>query len=282
MIRIYPIDHLGRAALPEPDAGFDPATLWGERDRLFFENGKRAIRYLMRHFDLQRGDEVCILTSSESTYVSTCVSATIFNYATISRVPSERTRMIYVIHEFGLPHPRIAELAELARSRSIPLVEDCAHGLDSRLNGKPVGSFGDFTVYSLAKHLPMSAGGMLTGEGLSTANSEYSPEVAAPVEAEFDRLIAYLPALSAARKRIFHHLHQALPELDVAFDCDDSWTPYFVMFDTPLYNRLYSAAEGRAAELGRTHVPGWLAVPTQPLASDEEIAVLIETLRAAA
>ncbi len=72
----------------------------------------------------------------------------------------EKTRAIYLIHYLGFPGP-VEELAALCREKKIYLIEDCALALFSRLNGKPLGSFGDAAVFSLYKSLPVPSGGVL-------------------------------------------------------------------------------------------------------------------------
>jgi len=270
MIHLYPIDHIGNGlpeSLPKTPAGF----LWEGRDHLFFECGKHAIRHVIRSLHIGRNDEVAILTSSDSTYVSTCVSATIFNFCKISRRLSNHTRAIFVIHEFGVPHPRISELSATARERGIPLIEDCAHTFDSRHQGRRVGTFGDFTIYSLKKHLPMTNGGILVGERLEGSGGVFSEGVAESVQRNFEPLEPYIAALSRARRRHFNWWARQFPEMPQVFNWQDEWTPYFMMFRSAAAGEFYRLFDCVGAEWGRTHVDGWIAAPTQPLASLGEL-----------
>jgi perosamine synthetase len=70
------------------------------------------------------------------------------------------TRAVYVIHYLGFPAP-IERLAELCRDRGLLLIEDCALALLSRLDDKPLGSFGDAAIFCLYKTLPVPNGGAL-------------------------------------------------------------------------------------------------------------------------
>ena len=78
-----------------------------------------------------------------------------------SLLQCDGAKAMVVIHFFGLPDPRLGELLELAASRGIPVVEDCAHALYGRWNGRPLGSWGHAAVFSLAKTLPVPGGGIL-------------------------------------------------------------------------------------------------------------------------
>ena len=80
---------------------------------------------------------------------------------------TEKTGAILATHLFGQPCP-IRELADLARQSNIRLLEDCAHACGVRVDGQPVGSFGDIGVFSFAegKNMPCFGGGAIaTSDG---------------------------------------------------------------------------------------------------------------------
>ena len=64
---------------------------------------------------------------------------------------------------FGLPDP-VAELAERCDRLGIPLIEDAAHALETEVGGRPIGSFGAVSVFSLSKHFP-GRGGVVSLDG---------------------------------------------------------------------------------------------------------------------
>ena len=82
---------------------------------------------------------------------------------TLETVLSERTRAIVVTHLFGNPCD-MKPIMELARSRSIPVIEDCAQSFLARSNNELVGSLGDIGCYSLqqGKHITTGEGGIVT------------------------------------------------------------------------------------------------------------------------
>jgi len=70
------------------------------------------------------------------------------------------TRLVHVINHFGLPQPW-NELCALREKTGIPILEDNAYSLFSRIDGKPFGMFGDMAIFSLRKNLPLAEGGLL-------------------------------------------------------------------------------------------------------------------------
>jgi perosamine synthetase len=76
---------------------------------------------------------------------------------------SERTRAIIVTHLFGNPAP-VDAIAELARSRGIAVIEDCAQAFMAELGGRPVGRFSDIACFSIqqGKHMTAGEGGLVT------------------------------------------------------------------------------------------------------------------------
>lgn len=81
---------------------------------------------------------------------------------TISARLSERTVGVVVTHLFGAPCEMV-EIAQFCRQHGLMLVEDCSHAHASLYNGRPVGMFGDASVFSLGAQKLVSGGhgGML-------------------------------------------------------------------------------------------------------------------------
>ncbi len=71
-----------------------------------------------------------------------------------------KTRLIHIINHFGLPQPW-DEIMAFRTETGIPILEDNAYSLFSGFGGKPLGAFGDMSVFSLRKELPLISAGML-------------------------------------------------------------------------------------------------------------------------
>ena len=72
--------------------------------------------------------------------------------------------LLYVIHYAGWPQP-MEELVALCRRRGMLLVEDCALSLLSEPAGRPLGTWGDWSVFCLYKTLPLPNGALLVQNG---------------------------------------------------------------------------------------------------------------------
>jgi len=64
---------------------------------------------------------------------------------------------------YGLPD-RVGELSARCRRFAISLIEDAAHALETEIDGRPIGSFGAVSAFSLSKHFA-GRGGVLALDG---------------------------------------------------------------------------------------------------------------------
>jgi dTDP-4-amino-4,6-dideoxygalactose transaminase len=101
----------------------------------------------------------------------------------LTRLAECGPRVIYAIHYLGWPQPMDEFQALCARHGSL-LVEDCALSLFSETEGKPLGAFGDYSVFCLYKTLPVPNGGVLVQNrgalaGLEGLELEECPRISA-------------------------------------------------------------------------------------------------------
>lgn len=72
-----------------------------------------------------------------------------------------KIKVVLVIHYFGFPQKEIQEIKIICNEFNSFLIEDCAHTLSSCYNGIELGSFGDFSFYSIHKIIAVNDGGIL-------------------------------------------------------------------------------------------------------------------------
>jgi len=96
---------------------------------------------------------------------------------------NENTGAVLATHLFGQPCP-IKKIAALTRKRGIRLMEDCAHACGVRVDGRPVGTFGDVGIFSFAegKNMPCYGGGAIAtaDEGIACQAAEILSKAGIP------------------------------------------------------------------------------------------------------
>jgi dTDP-4-amino-4,6-dideoxygalactose transaminase len=111
--------------------------------------------------DYYSGNEVSAIRAAGATIVYYPILRNLEpDLEAMSRLAKLNPRVIYVIHYLGWPQP-IKDIEALCRERGSILIEDCALSLLSEMDQRPLGSFGDYSVFCLYKTLPVPNGGLL-------------------------------------------------------------------------------------------------------------------------
>lgn len=144
------------------------------RDYALANSGRHALDLILRELALAPDDVVTIVTTSGLAYVSGCVTGTIERHCRWSMQREARTRAFLAIHEWG----RACETARDLVKLGLPVIEDCAYAFATRFaDGTPVGSVGDFALFSLTKMFTVSYGGLAVGlrsaPAMSLAHREF-------------------------------------------------------------------------------------------------------------
>jgi dTDP-4-amino-4,6-dideoxygalactose transaminase len=147
------------------------AEACGARFAIALANGTVALELALHVLGIGPGDEVVVTPRSFVASASTVVlrgarpvfadvdgvSQTI-TAETIERVISPRTRAIIAVHLAGWPC-EMEPIMDLARSRGIKVIEDCAQAHGATYNVRPVGALGDLAAFSFCQDKIMTTGG---------------------------------------------------------------------------------------------------------------------------
>lgn len=138
--------------------------------RLTYFRGRVALAAILRALGVRRGDEVLIQAftclalpeavmslGARPKYVDVSAGGPNMDPDDLRQKIGQLTRAVVVQHTFGLPAD-ISRLSAIASARGIPIIEDCAHTIASRVDGKPVGSFGAAAFYSYEASKPVFVG----------------------------------------------------------------------------------------------------------------------------
>lgn len=76
---------------------------------------------------------------------------------------TEKTKAIMVVHYAGIPAD-LSALANISKKYNIPVIEDAAHALGAKYDGKFIGNHSEYVIFSLQaiKHMTTVDGGVLT------------------------------------------------------------------------------------------------------------------------
>lgn len=79
---------------------------------------------------------------------------------------TSRTKAIVVVHFAGRAC-EIVEIRKLADQHELVLIEDCAHAIETKIEGRHVGTFGDFAAFSFysTKNISAGEGGVIISNG---------------------------------------------------------------------------------------------------------------------
>jgi dTDP-4-amino-4,6-dideoxygalactose transaminase len=143
----------------------------GTRHAVALTNGTVALDVALKALGVGTGDEVVVTPRSFIASASCVVNAgavPVFadverdtgnlSAETIQPVLTDRTRAIIVVHLGGYPAD-MDPIMELARSRGIKVIEDCAQAHGARYKGRSVGSIGDIGAWSFCQDKIMTTGG---------------------------------------------------------------------------------------------------------------------------
>lgn len=130
---------------------------FGQHKWQYTFNGREAICLALKSYELQANDLVTILTTSQNFYISSCVTKEIESFCQWNREIVPETKLIFVNHEFGYPYPNMEQLV----ATGLPIIEDCCTTFFSQDDSGTLGQYGDFSVYSFPKLIPMQIGGLL-------------------------------------------------------------------------------------------------------------------------
>ncbi len=99
---------------------------------------------------LDAGLQPCLVDISPATFA--------YDPTQLAQQLSRQTLAVLLVHPFGLPQA-VAPVKMLAEQAGAVLIEDAAQSMGAAIAGKPVGTHGDYGLFSLGPGKPLSTGG---------------------------------------------------------------------------------------------------------------------------
>ena len=135
-----------------------------------FNSGRVALQAILDSLDLKKGDKV-IVQSLTCIVVPNAIQAAgaiplyldidgSYNISpetlNLALEQEKEVKVVIAQHTFGQP-AKIEEISKICQKHNVFLIEDCAHSLGAKVNGKLVGTFGDAAMFSFGRDKVVSS-----------------------------------------------------------------------------------------------------------------------------
>lgn len=121
-------------------------------------SGKSALSLLLQYYRyngiLKNKSEEVLVSKWLGTWVYMIMQKFCFPTVTISK----GVKILLVYHQWGFPQ-NMDKIMAFAKAQNLVVIEDCAHAFESYYKSKRVGTFGNASIFSLAKFFPSVMGG---------------------------------------------------------------------------------------------------------------------------
>lgn len=151
------------------------AQYLGVQHATSFNSGRSALLAIVQSLELEKEDEVLLQAFTcnavpnpvlwaglKPVYVDCREDDFNMDPVDLERKITHRSKAVIVQHTFGLPAD-LQKIQEVCARHNLVLIEDCAHALGARYQGKLVGTFGRASFFSFSRDKVISSvyGGMV-------------------------------------------------------------------------------------------------------------------------
>lgn len=188
-----------------------------EKDVFLTTNGRCALEAALSMLNLEADDVVTVFTTTNSFYISSCVTNEVEKYCKWSRNIEKNTKAILVNHEFGFCSQDMEEYAALG----YPIIEDFAHSFVSDSIANDTGYYSDFLVFSFSKYFPIQIGGALAYSKNFKNNYQEEKSISSYINNIINNQVNLIPNIRSKRIENYYHFVELFANLNLA--------PYFTL-----------------------------------------------------
>ena len=187
------------------ELGEDLARLAGRKRCIFTDSGRTAIEAGLSALGAGRGKTVALNNLTHHSLLEAVLKSgarplpveagpqTLNPGVSSLKKPAKNTDMLLLAHMFASCGD-VSAIKTLCLERGIKMLEDASQAIGLKYAGKPLGSFGDISVFSLSPYKPVSCMGIKTG-ALLFDDDRYSAVLARSFPACRSSLEAAAPML---------------------------------------------------------------------------------------
>lgn len=182
----FEIEHLSKCWLGNRQFNAKLPDPLNSRDALFFLYGRNALYAILSILKKERGYKK-ILFGAYSCGDEIQPAVTLGYNVNFFKLSQEKGLQIdtedllkllkgfrgvlIITHYLGFVQKDINIIAEYCKKNDIVLVENCAHCLGTRYLDRAIGTFGDYSIFSLRKNIPLPHGGVLVANNKSIVSN---------------------------------------------------------------------------------------------------------------
>ena len=147
----------------------------GTKNSVAVNSGTAALNLALSMYDIKNKEVILPSLSFVSTanaivenggipkFVDVDENTLCLNMESISKLISQKTRIILPVHFAGFP-AKLLEISNLCKENNVHLIEDAAHAAGSTYKNKKIGSHGELVCFSFhpVKNLAMPTGGLIS------------------------------------------------------------------------------------------------------------------------
>jgi len=134
------------------------------------DNATNALFLILKSIGIQKNDEVITVANTAIPTVSAIRQSgakpvfvdvnenALIDVNKIKKVISPHTKAIIAVHLYGYPCD-LDEIKKISDKYSLTMIEDCSQAHGASINGKKIGSIGDFSAFSFYPTKPLGAYG---------------------------------------------------------------------------------------------------------------------------
>ena len=158
---------------------------FGIKQAVTFDSGRTALYFALKTLGVGEGDEVlvqgytCVVvsnainwTGAKPVYVDVNDNFNI-NPDELAKKITDRSKVLIIQHTFGQPAD-LGKLIEVANEHRLKVIEDCAHSLGVKVNGRYTGTLGDIGMLSFGSDKSVSCA---RGGALITNNEDLARKI---------------------------------------------------------------------------------------------------------
>ena len=251
---------------------------------VMFQHGRTGVYALLKVWGLEEDEVICpaytcvvvpnaiVLSGNVPVFVDSAKDGFNMDLELLEQSITEKTKVIYLIHNFGFPHKKLIEYRQLCDEKGIVLIEDCAFAFDSFDKDIRLGTIGDFTIYSIPKILPLDYGGILRFKNKNLSNKLIST---LPMESinSISKWIIKLEDMKLKRQKNYNFLERNINEKSI-YGKIKNVNPFMFGIYTENFQDYYNSLQ--KYELGQTHVKNEFHIPVNQFIESDEYTDLIK------